>query len=105
MPTQAAPPTKFCNCAPGAHVNLHNVNAGEELEAIILDMDRVLQYDAVLRPSVTGAPLPAQALRTYTPEDVVAVCDCAQRLLILACDQVRVPSRSAAFAADGDRTS
>ena len=62
--------------------------AGEELEAVILDMDRVLQYDALLQASVAGGPPPSPA-RVYAPEDVAAVSTCAQKLLILACEQVR----------------
>jgi hypothetical protein len=51
-------------------------------------MDRVLQYDALLQASVAGAPPPTPA-RVYSQEDVAAVSACAQKLLILACEQVR----------------
>jgi hypothetical protein len=47
----------------------------------------VLQYDALLQASVAGAPPPGPA-RVYSPEDVA----CAQKLLILACEQVRRPA-------------
>lgn len=53
-----------------------------------MDMDRVLQYDALLQASVAGALPPPRPARVYTPADVAAVSACAQKLLILACEQV-----------------
>ncbi len=64
-------------------------HAGEELEAVILDMDRVLEYGAALAAQAGGAAGAAGAARSYEAADVACVCSCAQRLLILACERVR----------------
>ncbi len=63
-------------------------HAGEELEAVILDMDRVLAYGAALAAQAGGAAGAAGAARSYEAADVACVCSCAQRLLILACERV-----------------